>query len=182
MIYFRKIQSIISIILFTLISFFAFYTTGFNILEIQLSYLGIDNNVATYWNFGLIIVSISLFFNVDYYINNHNRIINKPFIRTLFISAFTSLFLTGLINMHYKIHDLTAFYYFFSLPLIIYIMAFLNRKKIQYKEWLGHLIFSTCMIVFPLSLIHFFKGMAISEIVHSIIVFLWGIWILKQNK
>lgn len=178
----RKIQTIVSIVIFIITFLFCWYVTDFNLLNIQLSYWGVDANASKYWNGTVMILAASLFFNVDFYVKNHIRMIDIKTIRIAFASVFLSLFLTGLINMHYEIHNLTAVYYFFVLPLTIYLMAYFNRKTIQYKEWLTHIIFSTCMIILPLLSIHVFKGMAISELSHSFIVMLWSIWILKKQE
>lgn len=177
----RTIQTGLSIIIFTGVFIFCWYTTGFNILDIQLSYWGVESSSSTYWNGTLMGLAISLFFNVDFYVKNHIRMVNKKIIRILFGSVFLSLFLTGLIDMSHLLHDITAVYYFFLLPFVIYLMANLNKTAIQYKEWFGHIIFSTSMIVIPLFFIHMFKGMAVSEITHSSVVMLWSIWILKKE-
>lgn len=177
----RRIQTIVSIIIFIAVFLFCWHATNFNIFVIQLSYWGVAIKSSIYWNVTVMLLAISLFFNVDYYVKNHIRMIDKNIIRIVFASVFSALFITGLVNMHYYIHNITAVYYFFVLPLVIYLMAYFNRKTIQYKEWLGHIIFSTCMILVPLLFIHIFKGMAISEILHSVIVMLWSIWILKKE-
>lgn len=167
--------------IFVVVFLFSWYITGFNIFDIQLSYWGINTNSSMYWNGGIICIAISLFFNVDHYVKNHKRMIDTKIIRVLFGSVFLSLFLTGVINMHHYIHNLTAVYYFFVLPLTIFLMTYLNRKTIQYKEWLINIIFSTSMILIPLMFLYLFKGMAISETLHSMIVMLWSLWILKKE-
>jgi hypothetical protein len=177
----RRIQTIVSILIFIGVFLFCWYVTKFNIYDIQLSYWGVAYKAASYWNGMTMVLALSLFFNVDYYIKNHHRMIDKKTIRLSFTSVFLALFLTGLVDMHHYSHNLTAVYYFFILPFTIYLMAYFNRKTIQYKEWLGHIIFSTCMIIFPLLFIHLFKGMAISEMIHSLIVMLWSLWILKKE-
>ena len=175
----RRLQTIFSAIIFMAVFLFCWNTTKFNILEIQLSYWGVDNSASAYWNMMMVILSISLWYNVDFYVKNHNRMIEKKNIRLMFGSVFLCLFATGAINMHHYIHNLTAVYYFFFLPFTIYIMAYLNRKSIQYKELLWQIVFSTCMIFIPLIFINMFKGMAISETLHSTIVMLWSFWLLN---
>lgn len=177
----RRIQTVISIVIFTVVFLFCWYVTGFNIFDIQLSYWGVAEKASSYWNGTIMILAASLFFNVDYYVKNHIRMVDKKILRVSFGSVFLSLFITGYMDMHHYIHNFTAVYYFFILPLTIYLMAYFNRKTIQYKEWLTHIIFSTCMIIMPLLFIHLFKGMAISEITHSLIVMLWSLWILKKE-
>ena len=175
----RRLQTIFSAIIFMAVFLFCWNITKFNILEIQLSYWGINDKASVYWNSMMIILSLSLWYNVDFYVKTHARMIEKKIIRMMFGSVFLCLFATGAINMHYYIHNLTAVYYFFGLPLTIYLMAYWNRKAIQYKEWLWQISFSTCMILIPLVFIHMFKGMAISETLHSTIVMLWGFWLLN---
>lgn len=177
----RRIQTITSISVFVGVFLFCWHVTNFNIFDIQLSYWGVEMKSSIYWNVTVMLLATSMFFNVDYYVKNHIRMIDKKTIRIGFGTVFLALFITGLVNMHYSLHNITAVYYFFVLPLIIYLMAYFNRKTIQYKEWLGHIIFSTCMIVVPLLFIHIFKGMAISEILHSLIVMAWSLWILKKQ-
>ena len=177
----RRIQTVVSIVIFVVVFLFCWYVTNFNIFDIQLSYWGVAEKASAYWNGTVMVLAASLLFNVDYYVKNHIRMIDKTILRISFGSVFLSLFLTGYVDMHYYIHNITAVYYFFVLPLTIYLMAYFNRKTIQYKEWLTHIIFSTCMIITPLLFIHLFKGMAISEIAHSVIVMLWSLWILKKE-
>lgn len=176
----RRIQLFISIIIFIVCFTFCWYTTNFKLLDIQLSYWGIDKASAIYWNATVVIISCSLFYNIYDYIISHPRLIFKTFISWAFFSAFLSLLLTGVINMRYYVHNVTAFYYFFTVPIVIYLMAWLNRKKIRYREWLGHMLYSSAMIVIPLIFINLFKGMAISEITHGCILVSWCIWSNKK--
>lgn len=175
---FRKIQTISSVVLFVVIFIFCWKITKFNLFKIQLSYFGIDKKIGLWWNFILIVMGISTFINVWYYIHYNNRLVKKQLFYVLFgvISAF--LIITGAVTMHHKIHDYVAWLYFFLYPLFIYMLAFINKKYIQYKEWLGHLIFSTFMIGLPLIFIHFFKGLAVSECLHSGTVLGWNLWLL----
>jgi hypothetical protein len=73
------------------------------------------------------------------------------------------------------LHNIPAYFYFFTYPLTIFITAFLNRGDLLYKEWYFHLMASIVMIIIPLLFINFFSGLAIPEITHSIIVSVWNI-------
>jgi hypothetical membrane protein len=88
------------------------------------------------------------------------------------------LFLTGAINLTHTIHDVTAYLYFFSYPLAVFLLAHFNRKHMQYKEWKHHTIFAVAMVVSPLLALKFFPGMAIPETIHTVIVIGWNLWIL----
>lgn len=178
----RRIQTISSVIIFAVIFLSCWYVTKFNITEIQLSYWGVENNkLSPFWNITLMILAISMFFNVRHYIKEHKRMIYKGTIYFVFSTVFLSLFLTGMVTMDYKLHNMVAFYYFFVYPFSIFLLSHFNRKTIQYREWLGHLCFSIAMIISPLLFIYFFKGMAISEAIHSAVVLSWSLWILKHE-
>lgn len=177
----RRSQTIISIIIFIMIFIGCWYVTDFKITEIQLSYWGLESKISSFWNIAVMLISVSMFFNVRYYIMNHNRMIYKKTLYYMFISVFIAQFIIGLVTMNHELHNLVAYYYFFVYPLSIFMLSYLNRKTIQYREWLGNLIFSISMVLLPLIFIHFFKGMAISEISHCVVVLLWSLWILKDN-
>jgi hypothetical protein len=180
---FRKLQTIFSVVLFFFILTFFLIVTKFDIKEIQISHWGVMKSVGWIFNYGIILVSISTFFNVFSYIKNHNRIFKKNILYILFGLVSFSLFLVGLfpVNINPSIHNFSAFSYFFIYPLSIFLLSHLNRKNIIYKEWITHLITSFLMFVIPMVFISMFNGMAISEIIHTILVMFWNVRILIKN-
>jgi hypothetical membrane protein len=179
---FRRLQTITSVVLFLFVLLFFITTTDFNIKEIQVSKWGTLDKTGWVFNFSLIILSISTFLNVFFYIKNHNRIIDKKFLYLLFGSVSFSLFITGLfdVDSNNLIHNLSAFTYFFAYPLSIFILSHLNRKTINYNEWILHLSSSMSMVMAPIILMLFFNGMAIPEIVHTLVVMFWNISLLRK--
>lgn len=174
-------QTIISISLFTGVFFLCWLVTGFNILNIQLSFFGI-NPISDYlWNSCLMLLSASIFYNVFHFIKEHKRLNFKPLLVGGFFFVSLFLFLTGAVNMNYSMHNAFAYLYFFLYPLSIFVLAHLNRKVLLYREWKRHTTFSICMVVFPLLTIELFPGMAITEIIHSTIVIGWNLWILLED-
>lgn len=178
---FRRVQTTISIAIFILIFLFCWKTTKFNLEEIQLSYWGIDEKIAWFWNSCIVLLSVSIYYNTYNFIQSHPRMQFKTLLQGIFLMVSVFLALTGLVNMNYPLHNITAYLYFFLYPLSVFCVAHLNRKHLQYKEWLTHLIFSIAMVVSPLLFIHFFEGMAISETAHTIIVMIWNLWILLDD-
>lgn len=179
MITFRRTQTIISILLFIVVFFLCWYTTGFNLVNIQLSHFGINIITSKIWNICVCILSVSIFYNSFYYILDHTRLKYKNGFIAFFIFISICLCITGAVDMSHDLHDITAYIYFFTYPLAIYLFAHYNRKYLKYKEWLGHVILSLCMIVFPLLILPFFQGMAIVEIIHTLFVIVWNIYILN---
>lgn len=175
----RRLQTVISILLFFIIFIFCWDVTGFDLKEIQLSaWGGIDSPTNDLWNSIIVLLSLSILSNTFLFIKKHVRMKNKiiPYLSFGFVSL--CLFLVGVFPLDYKpIHNLAAFTYFFSFPFAIFLMAYVNRATLLYKEWFIHLIFSLCMIIFPLSAISLFTGMGISETIHIIIVCTWNLYI-----
>lgn len=175
----RRLQTVVSITLFFVVFLFCWDSTGFSIKDIQLSAWGSDitptNNI---WNSIVTLLSISIFFNSMLFIKNHVRLGNKTIPYILFSFVSLSLFIVGMFNVDQRpIHNIAAFSYFFSYPLAVFIMAYLNRKTLLYSEWFTHLLFSIAMIVLPLSAINMFTGMGISETIHVFLVCGWNIYV-----
>lgn len=179
---FRRMQSIISSIVFLGIFIFFFTTTKFHITEIQLSYWGVENSRSWIWNIGVTILAVSFYFNYKTYINQNPRIEIKNLVDILFHFTFLTLFLTGAINMNYTIHTVCAYFYFFAYPLSIFLLAHYNSKNITYSVWLTHLIFGAAIVLIPVILLPIHKGKAIPEIAHSVLVMSWNIWLLRKRS
>lgn len=180
---FRKLQTIISVLLFFMVLIFFVNVTDFHITEIQISKWGTLNAIGWVFNISLVVLSISTFANSFLYIKNNKRILDKKKLYLIFGFVSFTLFVTGVFDVKsfYTIHNISAFLYFFSYPLAIFLMAYINRANISYREWLFHLITSISMIIIPLFLMSQFNGMAISEIVHSSFVVFWHLSILNKR-
>ena len=176
---FRRVQTLSSILLFVGVFFLCWYVTKFDLKKIQLSHWGIEEKLGWIWNSCIAVLSISIFINVYFFIKHHTRLfeIYTKSIILFFLSTSIFLFITGVVDMHNQLHTITAYLYFISYPLAVFSFAHLNRNSLQYKEWLNHTIFSVIMVSLPLFTLNMFPGMAITEIIHTVIVILWNIWI-----
>jgi hypothetical protein len=178
----RKIQTLSSIIIFISIFILCWVVTGFKITEIQLSHWSQVPGIAGWWNGVLMLLGISILINQWSWVENHRRIHNKWLSKSLFTLISLCLFFTGFFSMeHPAPHNIFAFSYFLGYPLVIFLTAYLNRKNIQWSQWLNMVITCSTMIVIPLILIPMWKGMAPAEIIHSGIVIWWNLWILKET-
>lgn len=172
----RKTQTLVSVLLFVIVFLFFWTVTDFELKEIQLSYWG-GNDVAYgwIWNSIIVLLSISILFNNIFFIKKNERIKKKILPYILFSFVALCLFIVGFFNLEYSIHTVAAYLYFFIYPLAIFVTAYINRTSLIYKEWLKHLLFSISMIIIPLTLITSFNGLAISELVHSLIICIWNL-------
>ena len=165
---FRKAQMLISIIVFLVVFCICYFTTGFDITEIQLSKWGITKEVAWLWNSCLILLGVSCFNSIYYFIKSHPRFLFKKYFILAFLFQCINIVLLGLIVSGNFLHDVVAYIYFFTLPFTIYVFAVLNKSKMRAKEWVIHIILSSSMVAVPLVSLFLFKGMAIAETLHKI--------------
>ncbi len=178
---FRNLQHIISSLIFLIIFCFFCTTTKLNLTEIQLSHWGGNHDFSWLWNFSVVLISISFYFNSKKYINSYPELNKRKTISLLFTITSICLFLTGVININYLYpHDLFAFGYFLTAPLAIFSFAHFNPKKISVTAWRTNLTISTLLIVLPIIAIFFYNGLAISEIIHTVLIMSWNFIILKK--
>lgn len=178
----RRSQTLISIILFFSVFLFCWKVTSFEITEIQLSKWGADSSTSILWNSIICLLSVSIFINSVFYINNNARIKKKRLSYFLFGFISLCLFLVGIFNINYElIHNLAAYLYFFAYPLVIFLFTYINRKSLKYSDWIKDISISVSMIIIPLIFIAIFNGMAIAEIVHTLLVCTWNIKLALKN-
>ena len=178
----RRSQTYISITLFMIVFFICWKFTNLDIREIQLSNWGKSGWIAMIWNSAVCLFSISIFANSFLYLKNNSRIKYRKKFYFLFGFLSMCLFSVGVFNIDYMtIHNVSAGLYFFLYPLTIFIFAYLNRKYMQYSDWLQKVVISTSMAVFPIILMSMFHGMAIAEIAHTFLVILYNIKIARHE-
>ena len=172
----RRSQTYISITLFMIVFFICWKFTNLDIREIQLSNWGKSGWIGRIWNSAVCLFAISIFVNSFLYLKNNTRAKYKKKFYFLFGFLSMCLFSVGVFNIDYMaIHNVSACLYFFLYPLTIFIFAYLNRKYMQYSDWLQKVLISTSMAVFPIILMSMFHGMAIAEIAHTLLVIIYNI-------
>jgi hypothetical membrane protein len=178
----RRLQTSISIILFSMVFIFCWRVTDFKITEIQLSEWGESGQTAWIWNSIVIFLSFSILFNSIIYISNNTRIKYKTISYLLFIFISMCLFSVGFFDINEQpIHNIAAWLYFFSYPLVIFIFTHIHRKHLQYSDWLKDILISISMILLPLLFIWLYDGMAIAETIHIILVMMWNLKIALND-
>ena len=178
----RRMQTYITVFLFLTVFFVCWKFTGFDIREIQLSNWGKSGNIAILWNSAICIFAISIFINSYLYLKNNLRIKYKKKFYFLYGFLSTCLLMVGIFNIEYMIiHNISAGIYFFLYPLTLFVFAYLNRKYISYSDWVQNIAISTSMALFPIILMTMFRGMAIAEIAHTILVIIYNIKIARHE-
>jgi hypothetical protein len=172
----RRSQTFISILLFLIVFFICWKFTNFDITQVQISIWGKSGLLGRVWNTAVCTFAISIFLNSILYLRNNLRIKFRNIFYLLFTFVSMCLFTVGFFNMDWgAIHNYSAGLYFFFYPLTIFLFTHLNRKYLTYKDWLHNVILSVGMAVIPMIFISMFKGMAIAEISHTILVIIYNI-------
>jgi hypothetical membrane protein len=180
---FRKIQTVITLCLFTITFFLVWKTSDVDLAMFQLSYWGKGQPLSLAWNFSICIMALSGFFNVFHYITDHPRFLRREIFIAGFATSYLFLFLSGIFDLSHPVHTPAALGYFLMYPLCIFSLAYFNRRRMKFTEWAINTVFATAMVILPLSFLKVFTGMALSEIIHIVLVFLWNIWLLYiENK
>lgn len=179
---FRRMQMITSAVLFLIIFAICYKVTKFKITEIPLSQWGVTNSVSWLWNGCLFCLGISCYFNIHQYLQSHPHLQFKAHFKYAFLVQCVSMSLLGIFVKGQLIHNILAYSYFFGIPLIIFLLAALNRKRLTFNDWLTNTVLSSFMIVIPLATLFIFKGKAIAEFSHSILFLVWNLYILKEFK
>lgn len=172
----RRTQTFISILLFFIVFLICWKFTNFDITQVQISIWGRDGILGNIWNTSVCIFAGSIFLNSILYLRSNLRIRYKKLFYILFSFISICLFFVGLYDMTWgAIHNYPAGLYFFFYPLTIFLFTYLNRSHLSYKNWLQYVILSVLMAVVPMIFISIFKGMAIAEIAHTLLVIIYNI-------
>lgn len=178
----RRSQTYISIFIFLAVFFVCWKFANLDIREIQLSNWGKSGWIGRIWNSAVCLFAISIFVNSFLYLKKRTRIKYKKKFYFLFGFLSTCLFVVGVFNIdHRLIHNIAAGLYFSLYPMTIFMFAYLNRKYMQYSDWLQKVVISTSMAVFPIILMSMFHGMAIAEIAHTFLVILYNIKMARHE-
>lgn len=178
----RRSQTYISILLFMIVFFFCWKFANLDIRDIQLSNWGKSGWIGRIWNTAVCGFAISIAINSFLYLKSAYRLRRTKMFYWLFALLSACLFAVGFFNIDYRlIHNVSAGLYFFFYPLTIFLLAYFNRKYMAYSDWLQTIFLSASMTVFPIILMSMFKGMAIAEIAHTVLVIMYNIKIARHE-
>lgn len=178
----RRSQTYISILSFVVVFFFCWKFARLDITQIQLSNWGKSGWIGTVWNTAVCGFAISIAANSFLYLRSATRLKYRKAFYALFGLLSACLFFVGFFNIDYRlIHNVSAGLYFFFYPLTIFALAYFNRKRLSYSDWLHKVILSVSMCVFPVMLMYAFKGMAIAEIAHTLLAIIYNIKIARHE-
>ena len=181
----RKFQIFLATFIFLITIVYCWNVTDYDITEIQLSKFGIHENSKHWWNISMVLISHFILRNICSFLDENQRIKRNRVWKQLFGLSCLGLAIVGIVPMEagiFDLHDVAAWGYFFMFPMAILFMAFFERKNIQHSEFLHHTWTAAAMSFLPIIAFEFFHGFAIPEMIHSLIVLYWNLYIFFKYK
>lgn len=181
----RKFQITLASLMFIFIVCYCLIITDYHITEIQLSKFGVHEDVKHWFNVSMVLIAHFMLRNISSFLEENQRIRKGRLWKQLFGLSLLGLAVVGIIPMDpngLDLHDVAAWSYFFMFPLTILVMAYVERKNIQHREFLHHVITAAIMAILPAFVFDLFQGAAIPEIIHSLIVLYWNAYIFIKYK
>lgn len=180
--FWRKIYLIFSLILGVISPLLCWYMIPeFNPVTKPLSYFGIVEITAWYWNASLILIALAI------YINAHRAMLKffpkvkaKKILHVLLITAVLSLIITALFPMDKSvIHKLSATIFFLTYNLFIFCFGALKSRKYirrgMFSMVVGSLMLLSSLLLLP------FPSYGVFEIVYFLMAILWNGRLLAQR-
>ena len=146
----------------------------FNPIEKPLSYFGVAEITAWYWNLSLIIISFAIYLNAKkslpmYFI----KIKTLRILRVLIVVSFISLFLTAVFSLNKPlIHRISSTGFFLTYNFFVFFFG-ISRSLKYLRKGLFSIFIGSLMLLSSLLLIPF-PSYGVFEIVYVLLIIFWN--------
>ena len=152
----------------------SFMIPDFNPIEKPLSYFGVAELTAWYWNASLIMIAFAIYLNAK---KSLRLYFNKPFnikiLHALIIVSFVSLFLTAIVPMDNDLlHRISASSFFLTYNFFVFCFGIFRSLKYVRKGMLS-MIVASLMLLSSLLLLPF-PSYGVFEIVYGLLILFWN--------
>ena len=152
----------------------SFMIPDFNPIEKPLSYFGVAELTAWYWNASLIMIAFAIYLNAK---KSLRLYFNKPFnikiLHALIIISFVSLFLTAIVPMdNTLLHRISASSFFLTYNFFVFCFGIFRSLKYVRKGMLS-MIVASLMLLSSLLLLPF-PSYGVFEIVYGLLILFWN--------
>ena len=152
----------------------SFMIPDFNPIEKPLSYFGVAELTAWYWNASLIMIAFAIYLNAK---KSLRLYFNKPFnlkiLHALIIVSFVSLFLTAIVPMdNTLLHRISASSFFLTYNFFVFCFGIFRSLKYVRKGMLS-MIVASLMLLSSLLLLPF-PSYGVFEIVYGLLILFWN--------
>ena len=146
----------------------------FNPIEKPLSYFGVAEITAWYWNLSLIIISFAIYLNAKKSLSIYfKKLKTLRILRVLLAVSFISLFLTALIPMNREVlHRISASGFFLTYNFFVFFFG-ISRSIKYLRKGLFSIFIGVLMLLSSLLLIPF-PSYGIFEIVYVFLIIFWN--------
>ena len=146
----------------------------FNPIEKPLSYFGVAEITAWYWNLSLIMISFAIYLNAKKSLPIYfNKLKTLRILRILLTVSFISLFLTALVPMNRELlHRISASSFFLTYNFFVFFFG-ISRSLKYLRKGLFSIFIGALMLLSSLLLIPF-PSYGVFEIVYVLLIVFWN--------
>ena len=146
----------------------------FNPIEKPLSYFGVAEITAWYWNLSLIILSFAIYLNAKKSLPIYfNKIKTLRILRLLIGVSFISLFLTAVVPMNrVLLHRISATGFFLTYNFFVFFFG-ISRSLKYLRKGLFSIFIGSLMLLSSLLLIPF-PSYGVFEIIYVLLIIFWN--------
>jgi len=146
----------------------------FNPIEKPLSYFGVAEITAWYWNVSLMFIAFAIYLNAKKSLNHYfNRLKTVKILNALLGISFVSLFLTAVIPMNYElVHRISASSFFLIYNFFVFFFG-ISRALKDLKKGVFSIVIGALMLLSSLLLIPF-PSYGVFEIAYTILIVSWN--------
>ena len=146
----------------------------FNPIEKPLSYFGVAEITAWYWNLSLIIISFAIYLNAKKSLSIYfNKLKTLRILRILLTVSFISLFLTAVVPMNrVLLHRISATSFFLTYNFFVFFFG-ISRSLKYLRKGLFSIFIGSLMLLSSLLLIPF-PSYGVFEIVYVLLIVFWN--------
>ena len=146
----------------------------FNPIEKPLSYFGVAEITAWYWNLSLIIISFAIYLNAKKSLPIYfNKLKTLRILRILLTVSFVSLFLTAVVPMNRDVlHRISASSFFLTYNFFVFFFG-ISRSLKYLRKGLLSIFVGALMLLSSLLLIPF-PSYGVFEIVYVLLIIFWN--------
>ena len=146
----------------------------FNPIEKPLSYFGVAEITAWYWNLSLIMISFAIYLNAKKSLPIYfNKLKTLRILRILLTVSFISLFLTAVVPMNRELlHRISASSFFLTYNFFVFFFG-ISRSLKYLRKGLFSIFIGALMLLSSLLLIPF-PSYGVFEIVYVLLIVFWN--------
>jgi len=146
----------------------------FNPITKPLSYFGVAELTAWYWNVSLLLIAVAIYLNSKRSLPHYfNKAIDLKILNSLLVVSFVALCITAIVSMDIRLmHRISAYSFFLTYILFVFSFGFFRSRK-YVRKGMFSMIVASLMLLSSLLLIPF-PSYGVFEIAYFLLVLFWN--------